>query len=110
MIAQAGEVTTTTTTTTEAPLVLENIAGPTHFYFQNGKLPKFLMKVHEGITVSFFDIIGNVTKEWDTFILDQPAKGGISGSRIDLEKEDFRVGASFIHYLFIYSIQLYSII
>ena len=54
--------------------------------------------------MSFFDIIGNVTKEWDTFVLDEPAKGGISGSRIDLEKEDFRVGASFIYYLFIYSI------
>ena len=52
------------------------------------------MKVHDGITVSFFDVIGNVTKEWDTFVLDEPAKGGISGSRIDLEKDDFRVGTS----------------
>lgn len=94
-IGEAEEVATTTTTTTEAPLVLENVAGPTHFYFQNGKLPKFLMKVHEGITVSFFDIIGNVTKEWDTFVLDAPAQGGISGSRINLEKDDFRVNIDY---------------
>ena len=40
------EVTTTTTTTTEGPL--ENMAGPTRFYHENGKLPKFLMEVKEG--------------------------------------------------------------
>ena len=37
---------TTTTTTTEGPL--ENMAGPTRFYHENGKLPKFLMEVKEG--------------------------------------------------------------
>ena len=40
------EVTTTTTTTTEGPL--ENMAGPTRFYHENGKLPKFLMEVKDG--------------------------------------------------------------
>ena len=38
--------TTTTTTTTEGPL--ENMAGPTRFYFENGRLPKFLMEVNTG--------------------------------------------------------------
>ena len=40
------EEATTTTTTTEGPL--ENMAGPTRFYHENGKLPKFLMEVKEG--------------------------------------------------------------
>ena len=40
------EVTTTTTTTTEGPL--ENMAGPTRFYHENGKLPKFLMELKDG--------------------------------------------------------------
>jgi len=81
----------TTTTTTEAPLILEKKAGPTHFYFENGRLPKFLMKVHEGINLTLFEFAGNMSKEVDTFVLDEPAKGGISGSKIDLDKDDFRV-------------------
>ena len=36
------------TTTTEEPLRLENEAGPTEFYFQNGNLPKFKMSVESG--------------------------------------------------------------
>ena len=36
------------TTTTEEPLRLENEAGPTDFYFQNGNLPKFKMSVESG--------------------------------------------------------------
>merc|ERR1719154_874811 len=65
----------TTTTTTEAPLILENEAGPTHFYFENGRLPKFLMKVYEGINLTLFEFVGNKSKEVDTFVLDEPAKG-----------------------------------
>ena len=42
--------TTTTTTTTEGPL--ENMAGPERFYFENGRLPKFLMEVKTGEFVS----------------------------------------------------------
>jgi len=90
----AEEEKVTTTTTTEAPLVLENEAGPTHFYYEdkdNLKKPKFLMKVHEGIIVELFDIEGNETKKFDTFVLDKEAQGGITGSRIDLDKEDFRL-------------------
>lgn len=80
-----------TTTTTEEPLVLENVAGPTHFYFQNGNLPKFLMKVHKGINLTLYEVMSNRTQEYDTYVLDEPAKGGISGSKIDLDKDDFRV-------------------
>jgi len=89
----SGEIDkhTTTTTTTEAPLVLENEAGPTHFYFENGRLPKFLMEVKEGINLTLYTVFENKTKEFDTFILDEEAKGGITGSRIDLDKEDYRV-------------------
>ena len=56
------EVTTTTTTTTEGPL--ENMAGPTRFYHENGKLPKFLMEVKEGESRSqrIFDV-GNCSEE-----------------------------------------------
>jgi len=89
--AKVEEVTTTTTT--EEPLVLENQAGPERFFFsdENGKLPKFLMKVHEGITFSLYDIAGNKTEEWDTFVLNAEAKGGISGSRQKLEIDEFTV-------------------
>jgi len=89
----SGEIEkhTTTTSTTEAPLVLEDEAGPTRFYFENGKLPKFLMEVKEGINLTLYNVIENKTKEFDTFLLDQEAKGGITGSRIDLDKEDIRV-------------------
>jgi len=80
-----------TPATTEAPLILENEAGPTNFYYENGKLPKFLMKVHEGINLTLFEVVSNVSTEFDTFVLDEPAKGGIVGSRIDLDKDDFRV-------------------
>jgi V-type H+-transporting ATPase S1 subunit len=79
------------TTTTEEPIDFDDKAGPEIFYFQKEKLPKFLMEVQEGITVSFYDIVENVTKEWDTFVLNEVAKGGISGSRIDLDKDDLRV-------------------
>ena len=46
LVAEEEEVTTTTTTTTEGPL--ENMAGPTRFYHENGKLPKFLMELKDG--------------------------------------------------------------
>jgi len=81
----------TTTTTTEEPLDLSDKAGPEVFYFQADKLPKFMMEVKEGITVSLYDINNNKTEEWDTFVLNEEANGGISGSRIDLDKDDFRV-------------------
>merc|ERR1712117_282264 len=45
-------VTTTTTTTTEGPL--ENMAGPTRFYCENGRLPKFLMEVNTGIRLTLY--------------------------------------------------------
>merc|ERR1712212_873141 len=80
-----------TTTTTEEPLDLSDKAGPEIFYFQADKLPKFMMEVREGITVSLYDIKDNKTVEWDTFVLNEEANGGISGSRIDLDKDDFRV-------------------
>ena len=44
------EVVNIPTTTTEEPLRLENEAGPTEFYFQNGNLPKFKMSVESGKT------------------------------------------------------------
>ena len=50
-----------------------------------------MMEVKEGITVSLYDIVDNKTVEWDTFVLNEEANGGISGSRIDLDKDDFRV-------------------
>ena len=31
-------------------------AGPEEFYFENGKLPKFLMMVEEGITIEIFEV------------------------------------------------------
>jgi len=77
----------TTTTTTEEPLVLENAAGPEHFYFENGKLPKFLMRVQNGINLTLY----SEGREWDTFCLDQAAKGGIAGSRTDLDKDEFKL-------------------
>jgi len=81
----------TTTTTTEEPLDLSDKAGPEEFYYQAERMPKFKMEVKEGITVSLYDIVGNETREWDTFVLSEEANGGISGSRIDLDKDDFRV-------------------
>jgi len=87
--------TTTTTTTTEGPL--ENMAGPTRFYFENGRLPKFLMEVNTGIRLTLY----SEGREVDTFVLDKEAKGGITGSRIsnDLEaeqqKDDFRLNLNF---------------
>ena len=99
-------VTTTTTTTTEGPL--ENMAGPTRFYCENGKLPKFLMEVSEGKVESCdeasYDVVPGIRltlyKEGrleDRFVLDKEAKGGISGSRIsndldsEQQKDDYRV-------------------
>ena len=54
-------------------------------------MPKFMMEVEGGIVVSLYDIEDNKTKEFDTFVLSEEANGGISGSRIDLDKDDFRV-------------------
>jgi len=86
------EVTTTTTTTTEGPL--ENMAGPTRFYHENGKLPKFLMELKDGIRLT----LKNEGRVMDTFLLDQPAKGGITASRInnaDDAKDDLTVFINF---------------
>jgi len=86
------EEATTTTTTTEGPL--ENMAGPTRFYHENGKLPKFLMEVKEGIRLT----LKSEGRVIDTFVLDQPAKGGIAASRInnaDDAPDDLRVFINF---------------
>ena len=39
----------TTTTTTEEPWIPVDEKGPTRFYFENGRLPKFLMEIEKGI-------------------------------------------------------------
>jgi hypothetical protein len=68
----------TTTTPKEEEVPLENMAGPTRFYFESGSLPKFLMEVEgEGIHLTVF----KEGKEWDKFVLDKEASGGISGGK-----------------------------
>lgn len=74
--------------TTTEPFNKENQAGPDEFYFENGKLPKFLMMVEEGIKVTLFENDEVV----DTFSLNKPAKGGISGSKVnDPDAEEIQI-------------------
>lgn len=66
---------------------IEITKGPERFYFENGKLPKLLMSVKEGIQVTVFK---NGAK-WDTFLLDQEATGGITGSKNNPDSNVFQV-------------------
>jgi hypothetical protein len=70
--------------------VLENMAGPTKFYYENGNLPKFLMEVEGGV---FELTVYKDGDEWDKFILDKEASGGISGSKnkISTDNNQFQV-------------------
>jgi len=58
---------------------LENMAGPTKFFLgENKRLPKLLMEIKDGI-----HIILKEDKEKYIYVLNEPALGGISGSRIN---------------------------
>lgn len=64
-----------------------NKAGPTRFFLgEQERMPKLLMEVMGGIRLTLSE--GEVK---DTYILDQPANGGITGSRINMSSgvEDF---------------------
>lgn len=65
--------------------------GPTRFYFENQnpsiKTPKMLLEVKDGIQVTIL----KDGREWDTFILDQEASGGITGSIIKTDTKLFQV-------------------
>lgn len=70
---------------------LENENGPTTFFLgKNPRTPKLLMQVKEGIHLIIKEDI-----EEDVYILNEPALGGISGSRINNSKiegfEDLKV-------------------
>jgi len=86
---ESSEVTTKKTTTTPEPdLPLENMAGPTRFYFEKNRLPKFLMEVEgDGIIVSMH----KNGEFWDKFVLDAEASGSISGGKLNTENDLFQV-------------------
>jgi len=74
----------TTTTTTEEPWIPVDEKGPTRFYFENGKLPKFLMEIEKGIELTLY----RNGMYMDTFVLESEAKGGISGTRLTNKIDD----------------------
>ncbi|XP_023339081.1 uncharacterized protein LOC111709580 [Eurytemora carolleeae] len=65
----------------------EPAKGPTRFYFENGKLPKVLMEVEEGIVLTVFKS-GEV---WDRFLLNEEASGGITGGKLNPDSDIFQV-------------------
>lgn len=76
------------TTTPKEEIKLENMAGPTKFYYENGNLPKFLMEVEgEGMLLTVY----KEGKEYDKFILNSEASGGISASKLSTDSHQFQV-------------------
>lgn len=66
---------------------VEITKGPERFYFENGKLPKLLMTVKDGIKLTVF----KNGEKWETFLLDQEATGGITGSKNNPDTNVFQV-------------------
>lgn len=69
----------------EEPVELSK--GPTRFYFENGKLPKLLLEVRDGIVITVFKN-GDL---WDSFVLNQEATGGVTGSKVNPDTDVFQV-------------------
>jgi len=87
-VEEGGQKHVSTTQRIETtPFNKENEAGPSEFYFENGKLPKLLMSVDPCIKLKLYQR-GELI---DTFHLNVSAKGGISGSRQDLEIQDLQL-------------------
>lgn len=85
--AEGSEAPPKLPTTTEEPFSKENQAGPEEFYFENGRLPKLLMTLERGITIEIFE----EGKSVDRIVLNEAAKGGISGSKHSPDEDELEV-------------------
>lgn len=79
------EITTIKVEEKEEPVELAN--GPTRFYFEGSRKPKFLLEVKEGIILTVFKY-GEV---WDRFVLDQEAAGKVTGGKNNPDSDVFQV-------------------